>query len=50
MKPNYPNYINMLINLAILGLLIYISVQVGDIHKEVVNDCPTCMIPLGGKG
>ena len=43
-----PNYINMAINLAILVLLIFIATQVKDIHKEVVNDCPTCMIPLGG--
>ena len=43
-----PNYINMAINLAILVLLIFIATQINDIHNEVVNDCPTCMIPLGG--
>ena len=42
-----PNYINMAINLAILVLLIHIAIQVNDIHTETVNDCPTCMIPLG---
>ena len=44
-----PNYINIAINLAILVLLIFIATQVNDIHKEVVNDCPTCMIPLSGE-
>ena len=42
-----PNYINMAINLAILVLLIHIAIQVNDIHTETVNDCHTCMIPLG---
>ncbi len=42
-------YINMSINLAILVLMIHIAIQVNDIHNETVNDCPTCMIPLGKK-
>jgi hypothetical protein len=40
------HYVNMIINFSILGLLIWIAIMIKDIHEEVVNDCPTCMIPL----
>jgi hypothetical protein len=39
-------YINTSINLVILGLLIYITLMVKEIHDETINDCPTCMIPM----
>ena len=37
--------INMVINLAILGLLIYLAVAVKELQKKVFPD-PTVMIPL----
>ena len=40
------NKINMVINLSILGLLIYLSVAIKEIQEKVFPD-PNVMIPLG---
>ncbi len=42
------NKINMVINLSILALLIYLSVAVKEIQDEVFPD-PNIMIPMSGK-
>ena len=42
------NKINMVINLSILALLIYLSVAVKTIQDEVFPD-PNIMIPMSGK-
>ena len=42
------NKINMVINLSILALLIYLSVSVKEIQDEVFPD-PNIMIPMSGK-
>jgi len=40
------NKVNQLVSIVILGLMVYITFMVKEIHDEVINDCPTCMIPL----
>jgi len=40
------NRVNQLVSIVILGLMVYITLMVKEIHDEVINDCPTCMIPL----
>jgi len=42
------NKINLVINLSILALLIYLSVAVKEIQDEVFPD-PNIMIPMSGK-
>jgi hypothetical protein len=42
------NKINLVINLSILALLIYLSVAVKEIQDEVFPD-PNIMIPMNGK-
>ena len=40
------NKVSQIVSIVILGLMVYITLMVKEIHDEVINDCPTCMIPL----